>query len=413
MSAVEAPVRIAVVAVCLDRTSYSALSHFVATVPGAVLVGDLDHYAGAEREIERALSRGHTRVCIIDYDQNAADALWITERLRSEHPDVCIFAASASSEPERIIAAMRAGCAEYLLKPVQHERVLEGLARMEAKHKERARSKVRGKIITLLGAKGGTGVTSLALHLALELAADSRRKCILVDQHPALGDVSLYLGTGRHQYSFYELASNTDRLDQELLQGFLLHHDSGLDLLDSPEAVDALHGVTPSAVEYTLAFLAETYQFVVVDCPPGLTDGTLASIAQSDKVAIVMTAELPSVRNAVRYMEHLSKLGYSANSIQVVLNRHSKKGPLSDERVEKALGRGVSFRIPNSYSEVIRAINAGAPIPSASKSDFSAAIQTWAHDLATSKDLARKPDASKAAAGGTQSRSGVMGLFSR
>jgi pilus assembly protein CpaE len=263
----------------------------------------------------------------------------------------------------------------------------------------------------VLGAKGGTGVTTLALHLALELAAE-QRKCLLVDQHPALGDVSLYLGTGRHQYSFYELASNTDRLDQELLRGFLLHHGSGLDLLDSPEAVDALHGAPPSSVEYTLSFLAELYQFVVVDCAPGLTDGTLASIAQSDKVAIVMTAELPSVRNAVRYMEHLAKLGYSPNSIQVVLNRHSKKGPLSDERVEKALGRAISFRIPNSYTEVIRAINAGTPIPSASRSDFSSAIQGWANDLVHSKDLVRKPEVSKATSA-APARSGMLGLFSR
>src|SRR3954469_1065566 len=410
MSAAEAPVRIAVIAVSLDRTSYSALSHFMAGVPGAVLVGDLDHYSGAEREIDRALSRGHTRICIIDFDQNPADAIWLTERLRSDHPDLCIFGASANSDPERIISAMRGGCAEYLLKPLQQERLLEALARMESKQKQRSRSNVRGKIITLLGAKGGTGVTTLALHLALELVAE-QRKCILVDQHPALGDVSLYLGTGRHQYSFYELASNTDRLDRELLQGFLLHHDSGLALLDSPEAVDALHGAQPSAVEYTLAFLAENYQFVVVDCPPGLTEGTLASIAQSDRVAIVMTAELPSVRNAVRYIEHLGKLGYSAKSIQVILNRHSKKGPLSDERVEKALGREISFRIPNSYSEVIRAINAGAPIASASKSDFSAAIQTWARDLVTSKEPVRKPESSKAV-GVSQAR-GVLGIFSR
>ena len=412
MSAIESPVRIAVITVRLDRPSYGALSHFMATVPGAILVGDLDHYVGAEREIDRALTRGHTRVCIVDYDQNTEEAIWITERLRSEHPDVCVFAASASSEPERIIAAMRSGCAEYLLKPVQHERLLEGLARMEAKQKEKARSKVRGKIITLLGAKGGTGVTSLALHLALELAAERQRKCILVDQHPALGDVSLYLGTGRHQYSFYELASNTERLDQELLEGFLLHHDSGVHILDSPEAVDAMHGAPPSAVEYTLAFLAEAYQFVIVDCPPGLTDGTLASIAQSDKVAIIMTAELPSVRNAVRYMEHLSKLGYSSSSIHLVLNRHSKKGPLSDERVEKALGRGISFRIPNSYNEVIRAINAGAPISSATKSDFAAAIHSWAHDVATSKESAKKFEKMKALAT-AQSRGGVLGLFGR
>ena len=410
MSAAENPVRIAMLAVGLDRNSYSALSHFAATLPGAMLGEPLNHYLGSEREIERGLSRGRTRICFVDFDQNSTDATYLTERLRSEHPDVSVFAVSSNSEPERIIAAMRAGCAEYLLKPVQHERVLEGLARVETKQKERARSRVRGKIVTLLGAKGGTGVTSLALHLALELAGGGR-KCILVDQHPALGDASLYLGTGRHQYSFYELASNTERLDQELLQGFLLHHDSGLDLLDSPEAVDAVHGATPSAVEYTLSFLAEMYQYVVVDCPPGLTEGTLAAIAQSDRVAIVMTAELPAVRNAVRYMEHLSKLGYGAHSIQVILNRHSKKGPLTDERVEKALGRAVSFRIPNSYSEVIRAINAGAPIPSASRSDFSGAIQAWANDLLTSKDGGRRVEAASVAPA-AQGRK-VLSLFSR
>jgi len=371
-------------AVCLDATSYEALSHFMAGVPGAVIIGNLDHYVGVEREIGRALDLAQTRICFIDYDRNTEEAIWMTERLRSEYPDVHSFAVSAYSEPEAIITAMRAGCAEYLLKPVQHERVLDGLARVEAKQKQRARSTVRGKVITLVGSKGGTGVTSLALHLALELAHERKRKCLLVDQHLALGDASLYLGTGRHQYSFYELASNADHLDEELLRGFLLHHNSGLDLLDSPETVDAIHGASPSTVEHTLAFLADTYHFVIVDCPPGLTDGTRACISQSEQVAIVMTAELPSVRNTVRYIEHLSKLGYSSSSIHVVLNRHSKKGPLSDDRIEKALGREISLRVPNSYNEVIRAINTGAPISSGNKSDFSAAIQKWAHQLASS-----------------------------
>ncbi len=384
MGTVERSARVGVMAVCLDATSYEALSHFMAGVPGAVIIGNLDHYVGVEREIGRALDLAQTRICFIDYDRNTEEAIWMTERLRSEYPDVHSFAVSAYSEPEAIITAMRAGCAEYLLKPVQHERVLDGLARVEAKQKQRARSTVRGKVITLVGSKGGTGVTSLALHLALELAHERKRKCLLVDQHLALGDASLYLGTGRHQYSFYELASNADHLDEELLRGFLLHHNSGLDLLDSPETVDAIHGASPSTVEHTLAFLADTYHFVIVDCPPGLTDGTRACISQSEQVAIVMTAELPSVRNTVRYIEHLSKLGYCSSSIHVVLNRHSKKGPLSDDRIEKALGREISLRVPNSYNEVIRAINTGAPISSGNKSDFSAAIQKWAHQLASS-----------------------------
>ncbi len=383
MATVQPSTRVAVMAVCLDATSYHAVSQFVASVPGAIVIGNLDHYVGVEREVGRALDLAHTRVCFIDYDQNTEQAIWITERLRSEYPDVHSFAVSAYSEPEGIIPAMRAGCAEYLLKPVQHERVLEGLARVQAKQKKKARSTVRGRVVTFVGAKGGTGVTSLALHLALELSHGGKQKCLLVDQHPALGDASLYLGTGRHQYSFYELASNGDRLDEELLRGFLLHHNSGLDLLDSPETVDTIHGATPSAVEHTLAFLADTYQFVIVDCPPGLSEGTLACISQSEHVAIVMTAELPSVRNTVRYIEHLSRLGYSSSSMHVVLNRHSKKGPLSDDRIEKALGREISLRVPNSYNEVIRAINTGAPINSRNKSDFGAAIQKWAHELAS------------------------------
>src|SRR6266705_3211617 len=94
--------------------------------------------------------------------------------------------------------------------------------------------------------------------------------------------------------------------------------------------------------------------------------------------------KLPSLRNAVRYIEYLAKLGHSSSSIHIVLNRYSKKALLTDERIEKALGRAISLRVPNSYNEVIRAINAGAPIFPGNKSDFGGAIQKWAHELASS-----------------------------
>jgi pilus assembly protein CpaE len=395
--------RVAIVGVCLDAQSYKAVSHYIMAVSGSMMAGNVERYVGAEREAVRALEKAQHQICIVDFDQNPDEAMWVAERLRSESPEIFVFAASAYPDPDRIIAAMRAGCAEYLVKPLQSDRLLEGIARVEAKQKDRGRSKVRGKVITMVGAKGGTGVTSISIHLALHLAGE-RRKALLVDQHPALGDSSLYLGTGRHQYSFYELASNTDRLDEELLQGFLLQHESGLQLLDSPERVDAPHYAPPAAIEHTLSFLAESYQYVVVDCPPGLSDATLACIAQSDQVAIVMTAELPSVRNAVRYMEYLSKLGYNAANIRIILNRHSKKGPLTDEKVEKALQHQIDLKVPNSYNEVIRAINAGTPITAEDKSDFSLALDTWA------RELVGRTTAKQAATG---ARSGMLGLFSR
>lgn len=395
---------IAISTVGLDPMSCRNLASFVDTVPGAVVAVNLASYTGAEREVGRAGDRAHTRVCFIDYDQNNEQAVWITEHLRANYPDVHVFAVSAYPEPERIIAAMRVGCSEYLLKPLLNERILDGLARVEVKQKERMRSSVRGKVITLIGAKGGTGVTTLALHLALELTGVNQRKCLLVDQHSNLGDASLYLGTGRHQYSFYELANNTDRLDQELLHGFLLRHSSGLHLLDSPETVDIVRQASPSAVEHTLAFLAGNYQFVVVDCPPGLTDVTLACVAQSDQVVIVITAELPAIRNAVRYIEHLERWGCNLSKIRIALNRHSKRGPLADDQIVKALGRPISSRVPNSYADVVRAINTGAPINSG-KSDFGAAIRGWAHDITS--------DTGKDKAAGQARNGGVLSLFGK
>jgi pilus assembly protein CpaE len=400
--------RITVVGVCLDPPTYEAISYFMAGVPGALVIGNLDHYAGAEREIGRALELARACVCFIDYDRNVGEANWIAERLRAEHAAVYGFAVSSSSEPETIIGAMRAGCVEYLIKPVQPERVLDGLARVEAKQKEKARAKVRGKIITLLGAKGGTGVTSLSIHLALELAQQGR-KCLLVDQHPGLGDASTYLGMTRHQYSFNELASNMDRLDEDLLKGFLLNHDSGLHVLDSSDAVDAPYGAPASGVEHTLAFLADAYQFVVVDCPPALTEATRACIAMSAQIAIVMTADLSSVRNTGSYIDYLTKLGYGSSTIYVVLNRYAKKAPLSDDRIEESLGHPISLRVPNNFNEVIRAINSGTPVSSANKSPFMGAIQKWARELNGAVDADGVVGAvpSGAAVGGLRSLFGV------
>ena len=50
---------------------------------------------------------------------------------------------------------------------------------------------------------------------------------LIVDLHHDFGDAALYLGLTKYRYHSYELVENTDRLDAELLQSFVLHHSSG------------------------------------------------------------------------------------------------------------------------------------------------------------------------------------------
>jgi pilus assembly protein CpaE len=385
----------------MDTNSRESLEVMVPQVPGAYVVGNVDRHITA-REAMRMLEPFQQRVSVVDFDGNVEENGRIAQRLRDGCDNsLTVFAASSDPNPETIIAAMRCGCTEYLLKPFQLDRILDALAQLDLRRPSKVQVQ-KGRVITLTGAKGGTGVTSLALHLALNLVRRHQRKCLLVDEHPALGDVSLCLGLGRNQYSFYELVHNTDRLDVDLLQGFLSQHSSGLDVLDSPEAIHAFPRASAEAIEHTLAFLSENYQFVIIDTPPGMSEDTCAAIRQSDRLAMVITPELPAIRNAVRSIEYLTGLHYPEDSIDVVLNRCSRKSTVTEQEIEAALHRQIAVRIPNNYGVVINSINAGIPLDLSHKSGLPGAFDSWADRLMGEEAAAEKP---------TKESRGWLGLF--
>ena len=368
--------RIGILCINLDPVARESLETLAAQTPGAHLVDNVDTHI-TPREVVKMLEQFQHRICVIDFD-DGEESDRISRRLRDGcDGGVNIFAASSDSHTDRIIAAMRSGCSEYLTKPFRPEQISEALVHVQARHHGKLGGQ-KARVVTLMGAKGGTGVTSLALHLALNLVQRHQQKCLLVDQHPALGEAALCLGLSRHQYNFYELVHNMDRLDVDLLQGFLLRHSSGLEVLDSPAAIQAFSGTSPDAIEHTLAFLAENYQFVVIDCPPGLSEEACAAIRQSDRLVIVITPELPAVHNAIRSIEYLTDLHYPDENIDVVLNRYSKKGGLNDREIEASLRRQITAKIPNNYDLIVTAINAGTPIDGARKSDLSEAVDAWA-----------------------------------
>ena len=385
--------RIGILCINMDPASRDNLETLVKQTAGAHVVDNVDQHINP-REVMRVLEQFHHRVCVVDFD-DAETGGRVSQRLHDGcDSSISIFAISNDSHPDAIIKAMRSGCSEYLVKPLRADQILDALVQVEARRQGKLVGQ-KGRVVTLIGAKGGTGVTSLALHLALNLVQRHEQKCLLVDQHPALGDLALYLGLGRHQYSFYELVHNMDRLDADLLQGFLLQHSSGLNVMDSPEAIHAFPNAASDAIEHTLAFLAENYQFVIIDCPPGLSDDTCAAIRQSDRLAIVITPELPAIHNAIRAIEYLTGLHYPEENIDIVLNRTSRKGALNDREIEASLHRPVAVRIPNNYELMVNAINAGTPIDFSHKSDMAAPLDAWADLLIGEEPTAKESKGSR------------------
>lgn len=394
---------LSIATLCLDAESGSQLRSFLDSTPLAQLAAELQHYLADEHDsvfIDR-LRDLHPDICIIDFDRDRERAGSTAEKIHETLGGTAIFAVSSKSQSDLIIGAMRCGCSEYLIKPMDRDALLEALARVGGKRKDK-REQAAGKVLAFLAAKGGTGATTLATHLAAHLAQRQPHRALLIDLHPDLGDASVFLALPKHQYHFYDLADNMHRLDAELLQGFVVRHRSGLDVLPAPDGVDTPRHVPTDALQRVLDFLRLQYGFVVVDCHPTLDEQTMMVVDQADQVYLIATPELPALRSVSRHLEYFGRFDYPPDKIRVVINRYSKGGSIPDAQIEKAIHKNIYWKIPNQYFEVMKSINTGDPLSMTARSDLMRSLSDWAEILT-----------GRAAPAGKKEEKGMFGFFSR
>ena len=155
-----------------------------------------------------------------------------------------------------------------------------------------------------------------------------------------------------------------------------------MDVLTAPDSFEAGHAVAHERVQPTLEFLQLQYRFVIVDCPPGLSDQTMEVVDVADQVYLVAQPEVPSLRNAVRFLDHLGARHYPEDKIQVVINRFDKRSQINEAEIERAIHTKIAWKIPNDYREVTKTVNTGNPLSVESRSDFIQSMRAWANSLA-------------------------------
>ena len=386
--------------VCIDAETSAQLLAATAERNWAVLDATFDSYISAKRRPHFAehLKAGDGCVAVIDYDANADQAVEATAYLQEVFADhIAVIALSATNDPERMLLAMRAGCTEFLTRPFSEDAFAEACSRIEQQFLMRgARTGSGGSILAFFGAKGGVGTTTLAVHLATYLVRNNHKRVLLIDNHLQFGHACIYLGIDGSGYHFQELVRNVNRLDSELLLGFIAKHASGLDVLSSP---DVGHGVRASNAEdvaSTLDFLRSEYDFVIVDNASMLDETNLAVIAAASQVYIVATPEIGAVRDLSRYIDDLLQLDKTTNKMKVVINRFSSQFAVSLTHIETAIRLPVAFSIPNSFTELVRSVNLGMPVATDPHSEFSRNVTGWANTLVGAPPIAASAPDSKA-----------------
>jgi pilus assembly protein CpaE len=375
-----------VFSVCATPDVTAVAHHAVDCVMGSEFVGEFQQYITADRrpQFTPAVRNAPGVVALVDCDRDSVLALETMQRLHQTFPGrVSLLALSSNKNADFLLNAMRSGCNDFLDKPADAGDMAAILMRFQSSLIMQSQpTRELGRVLSFFGVKGGVGTSTLAVHLANYLVRKYRKKVLLIDHRHELGHVALYLGLKEHVYHFDELVRTVDKLDSDLIEGFVMRHTSGLDVLPSSDTCAALQEAPGDAIERVMDCLRRNYDFVLVDSAMQYTLSMPALMAASDEVSLVTTPDVASLRDLARHIEHLSLLPDFASKLRVIVNRSTSDNAVTAEQIESAVRFPVSLTVPNNYMDLYRAINSGEPISVQHRGAFTQAIARWASRLA-------------------------------
>jgi pilus assembly protein CpaE len=361
----------AVLQVLVDGTSVARTVSHSATLPLA-----------ATDPVIRRTQAFSPDVVLVDINSDAvAGCLRAIELLHQELPSAAVFAVGPMTQPQLIVSAMRAGVREFIERPTTTTDLLEAFVRLTATRRKPGRESTRGKVFTIVNAKGGSGATTVAVNLALALHSINAGTA-LVDLAP-LGHCALHLNL-KPAFTVSDAITNLHRLDASLLDSFMPRHERGLQLL-AGAATPAVS--EPSASDFARLFdmLVGQFHYIVVDASSRLDSATRLASNLAEKVLLVAHADVASLWGAGRVAQYLGESG-SRDRFAIVLNRYRKVAGFNEAETEAAIGAPVLWRIPNQYFAVSAAIDRGVPVMQSGNSEISRSIAGLA-ELLTKDDL--------------------------
>ena len=333
-------------------------------------------YPTTSDDIREMLKRNFD-VVMVDLDSDPDAALEVVEGIRADGP-ATVMVYSEKNDPEMVVRCMRAGAREFLTLPIGRRTVSEALERASgARPAGRPPKESVGQLLVFLGAKGGSGVTTLASNFAVCLARDSGKSTLLIDLNLPLGDVALNLGI-EPQYSTVDALRAASRLDASFLSTLLTEHSSGLSVLGAPS--DWLPVDVPiGTVDKLLEVARQKFDYVVVDAGSKLQLRETKLFDPAATIYLVTQVGIPELRNTNRVIAQLSEMDHPG--LEIVINRFDPaRSAFSEEDFSLGLIKPAKWKVPNDYQAVQRMQNTATPL-ALEKSRIADMIQQMARHL--------------------------------
>jgi pilus assembly protein CpaE len=309
------------------------------------------------------VAQSHPDIGFVALDTDPDRALDLVGQLAKSAPECAILAISSSTDGNLILRTMRAGAKEFLTQPLKPEDVAAALQRVaRQRHGAHANKKHGCTVISVTGATGGVGSTSLAVNLGCALAANKENSVALLDLDLCLGDADVFLDT-IPEYTLTDVSQNVSRLDLTLLKRSLTKHDSGLYLLPRPVQLEDAQLVTADDMIRVIGLLKATFTHLVIDTSKNFSAIDMLALRESDHVLLVTQLDLPCLRNVVRLMMSFQGASHLADKVKIIVNRVGyETGQISLKKAQETFGREIFWQIPNDYRVMVEVRNNGVPL---------------------------------------------------
>lgn len=319
------------------------------------------------------LANGGLDLAVLDCDMY--DAAVVYAELHGPAPVATILVFSDEPPAWAIGGSSQATRDEYALKPLPADALVYRLQALQIRYSRGARADVaswdeaassqgatigEGHVVSVFAPKGGVGKTTIAVNLSVALREQTRAQVLLLDADVGVGNVTSILDVP-YRMGLADLADSTpdEWTDAAFEQIVCVHRASGVSVLtwgsDPAESERIKVDLLLAAVRWARAH----YSYVVIDNHPSYDDRTMAMLAISGEIFLVVTPEVGPLRNAAQFLEVAREVGLG-DIVKVIVNRANHGVSMND--IAETLGKPVSAMVVSNGPKAVAAANEGTPM---------------------------------------------------
>jgi pilus assembly protein CpaE len=296
-------------------------------------------------------------IVVISLEEPFVRALQTVQAMADLLPQSPIIGYSSSHDASRMRKAMQAGVKDYLSTPLDEEEITQSI-HSALNLEERRRARIAGDmeepvasgiVITVFGAKGGIGKSTISTNLAASLVRNSNQSVVLVDLDTRFGDVAILLDVPAER-SIANLAMPEEEITRELVQECIFMHKTGVAVLPAPIRPTDWRNVHAGHIERVVTLLAQTYDYVILDTPGTFNDVVARSLEMATLVLLVATVDMASLKDTLLAIDMLRSWNFPQEKLMLVINSTNEASVVRTQEVSRMLGREVFWSIPYDRS---------------------------------------------------------------